>query len=173
MGEDFDLWVRIAKKYHVILEDTLVEGNNQSRYIIKGIQNCIQLNQFIANIFTYKNNLKYFYCDYKGENNHLYVWEFTTRPHEKVIFNNLNPEDELICQISLDGSGNVKLIETIFTNNSRLNKHFFSYVLKTNYKTINGQLIANYSDLKLLPNVYLDDMQRTYQIAFSDIQFKK
>lgn len=152
---------RVALQDSVLMTDSL-----ENTRLLKMIKRCSELNYFVADIFCHSSKWKKFYCDYKGDEKGLSVWEFTIRPHKTVIFRDIEPGTELICLVSIDSNGYIKRIETRLTPPN--SDKYFSYILQTDYTVFNRQIINSYSTAKLLPNANYDERERIIKISFSD-----
>lgn len=158
---------------HITLDSiTLINDTAENRLLRRLLKRTAELNYFSADIFCNSKNINKFYCDYKGEQNGLFIWLFTIRPRNNTIFVNLQPKDDLVCLVSLDNKGFIKRIETLLTKNNS-SDNTFSYILETDYETLDNKVINSNSKMTVLPNSNYDNTERILTVNYSQIKKEK
>jgi hypothetical protein len=116
--------------------------------LIRGLKRASEINYLAAYIFCHSKYRKRFYCDYKGIEDNLDLWEFVIRPSNDMLWN-LKKEDEFRCYVYLNNNGIIARIDLQLTSNSESG---VSYLLQTDYVLFDRKLVASETMIKLLPN---------------------
>lgn len=158
------------KDAYVNIDTVSITFSDTTEYkdmIIKGVKRASEINYLAADIFCHSKHRKRFYCDYKGVENNLDLWEFIIRSSNDMPWN-LNKKDEFKCFVYLDSNGIITRIDVQLTNHL---EHGVSYLLETEYVLFDRKLVASQTMIKLLPNANNNDTpELLINMMYSDFQ---
>ena len=158
------------KDAYVNIDTVSITFSDTTEYkdmIIKGVKRASEINYLAADIFCHSKHRKRFYCDYKGVENNLDLWEFIIRSNNDMPWN-LDEEDEFKCYVYLDHDGIIVRIDIQLINHL---EDSISYLLETDYVLFDRKLVASKTMMKLLPNANNNDMpELLVNIMYSDFQ---
>lgn len=158
------------KNAYVNIDTVGINFSDETDYkdiLIRGLKRASEINYLAANIFCHSKYRKRFYCDYKGVENNLDLWEFVIRSSNDMLWN-LNKEDEFRCYVYLDNNGIIARIDVHLTSHLESG---ISYLLETDYVLFDRKLVASETMMKLLPNAINNDTpELLVKINYSDFQ---
>lgn len=168
-------------KGHITAEserfDTIVDSMNMvvsapilySSEVVYAIKRASELNYLAAYILCHGDARKNFYCDYRGKDGDLELWEFTLRQQKNMPWGT-SPNDELRCFVSLDVNGYIANVRTQFTPSSEVST---SYLLETKYTLVNRKLVAEQTIMDVLPNAKNNKYKPIYlNLSYSNFRKK-
>lgn len=147
-----------------------MNNKSETEKLNKLLKRTIELSFTDAAFFCKSKYWKNYYCDYLGIQDSLFIWEFSTRPHNKR-WNEIGGKDNVISLVSLDKNGFIRKIETtyIVQDSTSLGK-MYSYKISTIYIVLNGNIVPAIIELNLIPSIYTDGKE--YQIKVNCKEYK-